>query len=129
MILWFPSCPGTNISGLKENRVSKKPLNEQSNHFFGDSYLNSSRFVLLCQLSNSFQSFHLHIIPESSGLPLQIDGWKTILSFWVLASFPWRTVCFREGRTFDNAKGFIVFYFEYIHNYKMGFLTWPIAKL
>ena len=36
-------------------------------------------------------------LPETNSSPLKMDGWNTILSYWVSAYFQGRTVSFREG--------------------------------
>ena len=39
-------------------------------------------------------------LPESNSSHLKIDGWETILSFWVPAYFQGQTVSFREGNVY-----------------------------
>ena len=45
-------------------------------------------------------------LPETNELPLKMDGWNTILSYWVSAYFQGRTVSFREGKLLVKRSGF-----------------------
>ena len=47
-------------------------------------------------VSQMFRKLRPCTLPETNGLHLKMDGWNTILSFWVSAYFQGRTVSFRE---------------------------------
>ena len=80
--------------------LGRAPLDSHecwSEHFPVDSHsrstkiIQNSRFMSLPSLKLTY--------------PLKMDGWKTIVSFWVSAHFQVRTVSFREGQGLQGLLG------------------------